>query len=254
MNLAGYCGIAKEAAKLAGEYLFLRGDVKIDENLTRDLKLSSDKGSEKIIIDCLEKTGLPILSEERGFIGDESAPLYWVVDPLDGSVNYFRGIDELTCISIALVSGGTPILGVVYRYAANELFSGYENAAFLNDTPIKTSGVKLFKDAVFATGLPAGGSFDDDRLGAMVKTFRHAKKVRMLGAAAVMSVFVSNGRFDCYREDGIRLWDVAGAAAIIKAAGGCFLIDTETYGADYKCVFSAFANESLRDDFLRISI
>ena len=244
-----YLRLAKNAAGKAGEFLLKRQNINVDGNYARDIKLSSDKESERIIIDSLSSSGLPILSEECGLLGkkDEKQSLCWIVDPLDGTVNYYKGIEELCGISIALFDGDTPVLGVVNRFACNELFSGIVGrGAFLNGTPIKTSTVEKLSETVIATGFPAGRSYSDDSLTAFVRRVQGVKKVRMLGAAAIMSAFVANGRVDAYYEESIRLWDIAGAMAVVTAAGGAVrLVGKE----DYKCDFGAFATEKLKEEF-----
>jgi myo-inositol-1(or 4)-monophosphatase len=254
MTNKDYLELAKTAALKAGDFLKDRAGIKIDADLERDIKLSSDKGSEKIIIDALSISNLPVLCEESGFIGEKKKGLIWIVDPLDGSVNYLKNMEELTCISIALFDGETPLLGVIYRWKCGEMFSGIAGeGAFLNGEPIKPSAVTECKKAVLATGLPAGRDFSDAGLSGFVTLFQGFKKVRMLGAAALMASFVADGRIDVYMEEGIRLWDIAAAAAIVTAAGGVYSLQLgEPFAAnqgDYKCVFRAFANKDLQADF-----
>lgn len=243
-----YLSIAKEAAIEAGKMLSKRQSVHVDANLKRDIKLSADKESENIIIECLNTTKLPILSEESGLSESNENGYYWIVDPLDGTVNYYKGIDELCCVSIALFEGKTPVLGVVNRYAMNELYSGIVGqSANVNGIHVKPSVVTSLEEAVFSTGFPKSMDFSDDALRRFINNVQRVKKVRMLGSAALMASFVATGNVDLYFEDGIFLWDVAGAAAIVEAAGGVTCLQMSD--SNYRCSFGAFSTVSIMEEF-----
>lgn len=238
--------LAKEAAKAAGSFLKRRENICVDALDGKDIKLSSDKMSEKIIMDILKKSNLPVLSEECGFQGEEGE-LCWIVDPLDGTINYFKGLDEFACVSVALWQKDRPVLGVVYRFMADELFYGCEgNGAYLNGERVRPSGVRETSQAVMAAGFPVKRSYDTESLGAFVKQVQRFKKVRMLGAAAIMGTFVSCGRLDAYMEDEIMLWDIAGAVAIVNAAGGAASLELLD---DNKCLCKCFATKELMEDY-----
>ena len=245
--LEEYLRIAKDAATKAGDFLAKRECIHIDSNFERDIKLNSDKNSENLIINCLNESKLPILSEECGLTGSLDG-LHWIVDPLDGTVNYYRGIDELCCVSIALFNGNEPMLGVINRFLLNELYSSLVGqGSKLNGVPIMTSGIRFLKDSILATGFPAGMDFSDESIMNFTRRVQRAKKIRMLGSAALMAAFVACGRVDIYFEQDIRLWDVAGAMAIIKAAGGAVTLCNKD--SEYKYDFGAFATESLMEEF-----
>ena len=249
--MSTYMSIAQKAAYAAGKFLKKREDLKVDNDSSHDIKLASDKKSEQIIIDVLHQTGIDILSEERGLIkGLNSSDLKWVVDPLDGSINFLKGLPELSCISIALFNQGMPLLGVIYRYAGDEMFAGgVGKQATLNGEAIRASGVKKVRDAVLATGFASSRDYSDKSLLSYVSYAKNFKKVRMLGSSAVMGCCVACGRVDAYIEDDIRLWDVASLMPIIDGAGGVFTINHKN---DYTCDFRAFASQELKDDFLCI--
>ena len=250
-----YLQLAIEAAQKAGDYLFKRKNIHVDAEYRRDIKLSSDKDSEKIIIDCLLSSELPVLSEELGLIeglgdksGENSDKLRWIVDPIDGTMNYFKGIDDLCCVSIALFEDESPIFGVVNRFYCKELYVGVVGkGAWINEAPIKASEVKLLSKSVFATGFPNGMDMSGDSLTDFTRRVSCVKKVRMLGSAALMAAFVATGKIDAYFEQDIRLWDIAGAMAIVKAAGGAVRLDT--IKSDFKCDFGAFATTELMEEF-----
>lgn len=233
---------AKMAVLEAGESLKKKIDIHIDSMDGRDIKLSSDKNSEKILIDELSQFGYSILSEEQGFQNKDTR-LKWVIDPLDGTMNFLRGMDELACISVALFDGNKPILGVVNRFMMGELFTGLiDRGAFLNNDRIKPSETKDLNQAVLATGFPVKRSYETASLTTFISDVQKFKKIRMFGTAAIMGTFVACGRIDAYMEEDIMIWDIAGAAAIVDAAGGCLEIKKSK---DNKCLCRLFANEQL---------
>ena len=237
--------LAVQAAQDAAAFLQTRTSIHVDSFAGKDIKLSSDKASEAIIIQHLSQSGIPILSEEAGRNG--MGELLWVVDPIDGTMNYYKGLEELACVSIALLKGSQPVLGVIRRLGINELYTGVVGeGAFLNDAPIKPSAVTRTADAVLATGFPLQYDYATESIAGFVKSVQCFKKVRMLGAAALMNVMVAAGKIDVYTENNIMLWDIAAASAIVTAAGG--VVDLDCMGAN-RCVCRAFANMELREDF-----
>ena len=238
--------IAKKAVLIAGGYLKQRTDIQVNFSDERDLKLSSDQQSEATIKEILKETKIPVLAEESGESGN-LGELYWIVDPLDGTVNYYKGMTELSCVSVALWKQNEPVLGVVYRFIAGELFYGcVGDGAYLNGQRITVSSVEQTNHAVLATGFPVKRSYETEKLQRFIKSVQCFKKIRMLGAAALMASYVACGRLDAYIEEEIMLWDVAGAAAIVKAAGGSVELELLK---DYKCICRCFANEKLREDY-----
>ena len=246
-----YMAIAQSAASAAGDFLRRREDLRVDYEYSHDTKLASDRRSEQIIIDILAQTEISILSEERGLIlGQNNSDLKWIVDPLDGSINFLKGLSELSCVSVALFSRDVPLLGVIYRYAIDEMFASEAGKqATLNGKAICTSGVKYVGDAVLATGFASSRDYSDESLLSYVSFAKNFKKVRMLGSAAIMGCCVASGRVDAYIEDDIRLWDVAALLPIIEGSGGACTIN---YKDEHICDFRAFASIELRDDFLCI--
>jgi myo-inositol-1(or 4)-monophosphatase len=246
MNLDELLSIAVEAAKKAGEYLNNCNEISIDSNSGKDIKLSSDRHSESIIIETLSPSGIPVLSEECGYIGEKSNR-YWIIDPLDGSMNYYKGLDDFSCVSIALWDNGVPIIGVINRFACGEIFTGVSGGvARLNGSTINTSGVTKLEQAVMATGFPVKRDYSDEGLLSFFNDVRRFKKVRMLGSATLMAVFVACGRLDAYFEEDIMLWDIAAAMVIIDVAGG---INDFQARSDYKCALRCFSTTELMEDY-----
>lgn len=221
--------IAQEAARTAGRLLATRsrGDVGIESSLGRDLKTRADREAEVSILSLLQsRSGFPVLSEEAGGEFDpRSDRSFWIVDPLDGTVNLSRGI-PLCSVSVALWRGMQPVLGVVYDFFREEMFSGLVGSgATCNGQPISVSQTKVAGQGVICTGFPVGGSFEESSLREFIGTIRAWKKVRLLGSAALSLAWVASGRADAYAEKGIRLWDVAAGLALVTAAGGSFHLD-----------------------------
>lgn len=218
--------IAKKAAILAGSFLSERkGSITIDSEKNHDIKISSDWKSEQIIIDYLGKNSdFSILSEERGRLERRDKSLTWVIDPLDGSFNYFRGI-SLCCVSIGLWKQNKPVLGAIYDFNSNELFTGIAGkASWHNNKLIKTSSVNKKSNAVLCTGFPVESDLSKENLAAFIKKIQEFKKIRMLGSAALSLAYVASGKADAYMENDIMIWDIAAGVAIAHGAGGHFKI------------------------------
>lgn len=254
---------AIKAARAAGKMMRdnLRETKKINEATQHDIKLELDVRCQKRIERELRRAfpKIPILGEE-GILGDPEAPVRWVVDPIDGTVNFSYGIPH-ACVSIALqkqVSGSEfgvssspkhaaklktqnpkretssfqSIVGVVYDPFTDELWTAIRGQpARLNGTVIRVSSRKKLSEAIVALGF-AKQRFT---LNKMLPTFNglihRVRKIRIMGAAALSLVWVAGGRMDAYLEYGLRLWDIAAGGLIVECAGGEFLF-TEV-GGDY---------------------
>lgn len=209
---------------------------RVERSSMRDVKIAADRLLESAIAKYLAaRTDIPVLSEEGGDIvkGRPGMPYRWIVDPMDGSLNFSRGI-PLCAVSIALWKGMEPVLGVIYDLNRGETFKGMVGAgAMLNGKPIKVSAVDKKRNAILATGFPAGANFSRQNITDAVNDFRAYKKVRLFGSAAISLAYVASGRVDRYEEDGIKLWDVAAGLAIVKAAGGAVRISRSGAGDKY---------------------
>jgi myo-inositol-1(or 4)-monophosphatase len=186
-----------------------------------DVKLVGDRGAEGVIIELLRTSSqYSVYSEEAGWVGDPSTAIHWVLDPLDGSANYLRDV-PLCCVSLALVDGEEPLLGIVYDFNRDELFTGVVgDGAYLNGQPMHVSSVSDQAQALLTTGFPVAMDYGSDALRDYVADVQAYRKVRSLGTAALMLAYVASGRFDVYRERTVRFWDVAAGMALVIAAGG----------------------------------
>lgn len=212
---------ALQIAQKAGDFLINYKDNKVINNDGKDVKLSADKEAEKIIIDYLSKNSdIPILSEECGFVNKKDTDLLWIIDPLDGSLNYLRDIPSC-CVSIGLWKADQPLLGVVYDFNRQEMFGGIVGkGAWLNEKEMKVSNISDFSQAIMVMGFPSWGDYSESGLLSFTKVLQKYKKVRLLGSAALSLAYVACGRVEAYAERGINKWDIGAGAAIVLAAGG----------------------------------
>lgn len=181
-----------------------------------------DKKSEEKIISII-KEAFPqhnILSEEAGSLFQES-DYKWLIDPIDGTVNYAHSI-PLTCVSIALEKNGEIIMGAVFNPMANEFFfSEKNNGAFLNDKKISVSPNDNIKKALLVTGFPYdSSSYIPDPVSVFKKFIMEDVPLRRLGSAALDLCWTACGRFDGFWEFNLNAWDVAAGYLILMEAGG----------------------------------
>lgn len=223
MDIQEYLELAMTAVHRAGVILsdLFREPCEVLYKDERDIKLQADRESESAIIDVLESTPFAILSEERGWVREYvfNEP-FWVIDPLDGTLNFSRKI-PLCAVSIALMKGDEFLLGVVYDFTRQELFAGTkEKGTFLNELPVKVSETKHPRDGIVATGLPVFRPYTEGEFQQYVQELRKYRRVRFLGSSALSLAYVACGRIDAFVQDEVMLWDIAGGSALIKFAGG----------------------------------
>ena len=218
MNIQKLEKKAVHAAIEAGKYLNLNKNSikKIISNKGRDIKIELDKKTESLIRKELSETKISILGEEMG--GKKTDEIYWVVDPIDGTANYFRGLDQC-CVSIALMKGKMSLIGVIYNFNNNDLYRASKGSgAYLNDKKIKVSDIKTRSEASLTTGFPASESIESSL--DFLKDLAKWKKIRMFGSAALSCAYVASGKCDYYAEKGVYLWDFAAGLCIVEEAGG----------------------------------
>jgi len=215
--------LSTEAAREAASSVLIHHDQRVLSSEGKDIKISGDKKLNDIIVNFLERNSpYPVLSEEETSADSPSVTTgyHWIVDPLDGSLNFSRGI-PIFCISIAFWKEKVPLTGVIYDFQHDEMFTGLVGeAAWLNGESIRVSSVREPKDAVLGTGFPVRTDYSESALLHFVREIQLFKKVRLLGSAAISLAYVAAGRMDMYRENDIALWDVAAGIAMVQAAGG----------------------------------
>lgn len=185
-----------------------------------DLVTEVDGEAERVIRDVIAATfpDHAVLGEEEGQQGE--GEFRWVVDPLDGTVNYAHGY-PVFCSSVALEVRGVPVVGAVYDVTRDELFSAVQRqGAFLNGSPVRVSQTpSLTTPALVATGFPYDNS-GERNLAHVAKLLRLGVPVRRPGAAALDLCNVACGRMDAYWELGLKPWDSAAGSLILLEAGG----------------------------------
>lgn len=220
-----YLTLAAVAATNAGHFLHnnIGRNLEIITEEEREIHFQFDLEAEKIIINELRNgSDYKIITEESGLI-DSAGGCYdysWIVDPLDGSINYSEGI-PLACVSVGLWKNSAPVLGVIYDFNRDHIYSGIIGlGAWVNNYPIR---VKLFRSsdkAILCTGLPASMDFSEKTMNSLINRVTKFRKIRMIGSAALSLAFVAAGKVDAYYEKNIKIWDVAAGLALVKAAGG----------------------------------
>ena len=235
MNYKEYLDIAKKTAIKAGDFLIknkLNKKVVLTEE-GRDIKLELDRETENLIRKELEKTNIIVLGEEFG--GEiSSKSLRWVIDPIDGTANYFRGLDQC-CVSIALMDQDKSKLGIVYNFNNGEIYSAAEgHGCYLNDSKINVSDIDQKNKASITTGFPASETIDSQY--EFLDELQGWKKIRMFGSAALSCAYIASGKCDYYAEIGVYLWDFAAGICLVEEAGGNTeynLIDDERYAVRF---------------------
>lgn len=224
LDVASLLEAAVDAARLGAAALKAdrAGNSALRGQALHDVKIDGDLRAEEAVLVRLARAGNhPVLAEEGGETGVHSPGRgRWIVDPLDGTFNYLRGI-PLCCVSIAFWQGDRPLLGVVYDFERDEMFEGAAGlGARLNGSPIQVSRESDPGRAVLCTGFPAGAEYGTEALMAFVGKVQRFRKVRLLGSAALSLAWVACGRADAYAERDIMIWDVAAGLALVVAAGG----------------------------------
>jgi len=209
----------------------------------REIKIAADLMLNKLIRGKLKKSRIPILSEEsccNKNVGKYD--LLWIVDPLDGSVNYLRDIGP-SMISISLWGRGSPLFGVLYDVCSRSLsWGGIGFGAWENGKRIHVSACSRRADGVLLTGIPARFPRRKmERKRNFTKILLSFNKVRMIGSAAASLLLIAKGAGDAYIEDNIMIWDVAAGLAIVQGADGGFKINQISALAPCR-VFSANMN------------
>ena len=174
----------------------------------KDFVTNSDYKAEKIIIEELKKSrpNYSIISEENGIENNKDPKNTWIIDPIDGTINFLHGIPHFA-ISIALKSNNEIVSGLIFDPIKNEMFyAEKDNGSFFNNQRVRVSKKTQLSECLFATS----GIIDSE----LDIQFRKS------GSAALDMAYVASGRFDGYFQNNLNLWDIAAGIIIIKEAGG----------------------------------
>jgi myo-inositol-1(or 4)-monophosphatase len=217
--------IAVRAAREAGRIItrnFNRIDrLTISDKGSNDFVSEVDRNAEAVIINLLREKypSHAILAEESGKHGTDDH--LWIIDPLDGTTNFLHGFPQFA-VSIALKIKGRLEVGVVYDPVSEEMYTACRGeGALLNDKKIRVSNRKGLDGALLGTGLPYRDfRFTDNYMGMLKDLIKHSAGVRRPGSAALDFAYVAAGRMDGFWELGLREWDFAAGALLVREAGG----------------------------------
>src|SRR5882724_12744083 len=223
MSTSTYLETAVSAALAAGEFLrsHFGSALAVNEFAAHDIKLELDVRSQELITQrLLERFPDHAIYGEEGVAGNQQSDFQWIVDPIDGTVNYFYGIPHF-CISIALRERGEIIVGVIYDPIREEMWTGQKaETPRLNGAPIHVSDRAELAEAVISIGLAKTGETINTNFPLLQQMIHRVRKCRVLGSAALDMAYVACGRFDAYIETGISLWDIAAGSLLVENAGG----------------------------------
>lgn len=217
-----YTAIA--AAEAAGELLRRNfgQEIKINSEEAHDIKIQTDVDSQNLIYSILlENFPDHKLLGEEGNAGNPDGEIEWIVDPIDGTVNFVTGIPHF-CVSIAARKrGGDYLLGVIYDPMRDEMFTSQPGKpTLLNGVKQTVSKRTQVKDAIMAIGFAKSQESIDHCLKLYNYYGTEAKKLRAMGSAALDMAYVATGRLDAYLEQGVSLWDIAAGELLVRQSGG----------------------------------
>jgi myo-inositol-1(or 4)-monophosphatase len=212
---------ARRAGKLLRENFHLTKE--IDEVHHHDLKLALDRESQDLITEVLlDSFPDHALYGEEGIAGNQDAAMQWIVDPIDGTVNYFYGIPHF-CISIALRERERKeiVMGLIYDPMLDELWTVEQGGdPCLNGNPISCSRRSSLEESVLFVGCGKDKEAMATGLERFERASNRARKMRMMGSAALGMAYIATGRLDAYIESRISLWDVAAGILLVESGGG----------------------------------
>ena len=183
-------------------------NLQVSKKGPRDFVTNSDIKVEKIIFEELKKArpNYSFISEEKGLENNKDSSNTWIIDPIDGTVNFLHGIPHFA-ISIALKTDNEIVSGLIYDPIKDEMFFAEKNnGAFFNNQRIRVSNKNNIDDCLFATGGKLKTEVDFP--------------TRKTGCAALDLAYVASGRYDGYFQKDINLWDIAAGIILIKESGG----------------------------------
>lgn len=222
---------AREAGALLRENY--ESSLDVDEMHSHDIKLALDVESQKLIEKrILERFPDHAIYGEEGIAGDQSSDTQWIVDPIDGTVNFFFGIPHF-CVSIAMRQGGELKIGAIYDPMMDEMFAvDYEGPATRNGKPITPSDRGELSEAVVTIGF----SKTKESIDAGLERYRaiafRVRKTRMMGSAALALAYIACGRLDAYIEEMISVWDIAAGQLMVERGGGSVSLSPSDANAD----------------------
>ena len=215
---------AEAAARAAGRHALEqeRRRNEVFQASAHDVKLKLDLECQAIADEAIRKR-FPdhlIFGEESGEKGDPNATLIWIIDPIDGTVNFSHGL-QLWCCSVAALSNGETIAGAVFAPVLDECYTARRGGpACCNGNPIAVSKTSRVEDAIVATGIDRKTRELSESIRLFERLTQRVQRPRIMGSAALDICHVACGKSDGYYESGIYLWDAAAGRIIVEQAGG----------------------------------
>ncbi|CAN5237563.1 inositol monophosphatase [soil metagenome] len=213
-------GIVRQAGQQAASQYRRRDELAVERKGTQDLVSEADRACEDAIVGALSVC-FPddsFLGEERG-LQNEGGDAVWIIDPIDGTANFLRGI-PIWCVSLGLMVRGEPMAGIIYNPVTEEFYSATKGrGALLNGKPIAVSKAASLDEARIGVGFSYRRPIDPHLAGIKACLEAHCEYSR-LGSGALGLAQTADGRFEGYWEQHINMWDVAAGIVIVREAGG----------------------------------
>ncbi|MEM9587125.1 MAG: inositol monophosphatase family protein [Planctomycetota bacterium] len=252
--------VVQAARAGAAELMSRRADFVVSEKAPKDLVTDADLASQKAIRDQLVEAfpAYAFVGEEEGETeppeatrrGDADATPCWVVDPLDGTVNYVHRLQSFA-VSIALFAKGEMKLGVILDPTRDELFTAIAgDGAKLNGKPISSSQCTDISQALISCSFPAGVTSDAPEVTRFTNVLARCRSMRRLGSCALNMCYVAAGRLDGYWATSVAPWDSAAGSVIAKEAGAALIgYDGQPFD-DWSPKFCVAATDDLQQQIL----
>ncbi|MDA1051042.1 MAG: inositol monophosphatase family protein [Planctomycetota bacterium] len=220
-----YIRVCEDAARKGGAVLLdWQGRINPREKAPKDLVSEADLASQQVIYEIIHDA-----FPDHDFLGEEGDPVEherresefrWIVDPLDGTVNYVHRLPAFS-VSVALEHRGQPQAGVVYDPIADECFSAVRGeGAFLNGVKISVSSCESLRTALVAASFSAGVSRESEEISRFIDVLVECQTLRRLGSAALNLAYLAAGRIDAYWATSVKVWDVAAGLLLVQEGGG----------------------------------
>jgi len=242
---------AKTAGKVLGDNFLSKKNMSLKDKSS--IVTEMDLKAEKIILDMI-KSNFPdhdILSEEAGLIGDNTAKYTWVIDPIDGTTNYYYGMNPYR-VGICLLEDKRPILNVLYNPTKDELYVAQKGeGAFLNDKKITVSGNTDLNNSVIMTHLSSRKEARTKTLSVLDNIFSKSMHMRLFGSSLASLSYIANGKFDVYFSVSLKPWDILPGALLIEEAGGK-VTDIKGGEITYESTSVVATNGKVHDQILKL--
>ncbi|GAA4466290.1 inositol monophosphatase family protein [Novipirellula rosea] len=255
--------VAVAAAKAGAVELMARRDDRVvrekaPKDLVTDADLASQKAVRKILMEAF--SGYAFVGEEDGEneppdavrLGQHDAPPCWVVDPLDGTVNYVHRLQSFA-VSIGLYAAGKMRLGVIYDPVCDEMFTAVDGGgAFVNGRSMHVSGQQDLHDSMMACSFPAGVKGDSPDVARFVRVLEKTRALRRLGSCALNLCYVADGRLDGYWATCVHSWDAAAGIVIARESGASVTAYDGSEFDDWKPRFCVSSSPELQRSLIEL--